>query len=313
MQRSVWMISTVLLSTTLAASATSPITQTVDSRIKTQSVAPEYSSLTHANSDGDPLSTLRSDPQCVDEAAFLRNMTTALVLAGNSNVASDRAQHHMRLLTHSFFEDQLQAMEDADEGDLVLQAALSKRWAGCNLAGYPLHPEHKKRMVLWLRTAASREDAEAMVHVATLTALGDGIDQNYRRAFELQMGTKDERRLGIDFTEMYGLEGKAAAKHSDATQRLAAYTFAFEELLSYQLDNMAVRLVPRAGKFEFGFALSPCGSSASIDMENTDPEFDMVLLQNLLQATVDHLPSVEVSCELQTLEVNNTVIVTRLH
>ena len=309
MQRAIWIIVALLMSTTLAAAAESPI--------KTPSLSPESSSLLHVSSVSDnesnPLSTLRSDPQCIDEAAFLLNLTTALVRAGNDNVASDPSQQTMRLLTHSFFEDQLQELENADEGDLTLQAALSKRWAGCSLAGYPLDPEHKKRMLPWLQASADRGDTDAIVHWATLTALGDGVDQSYQSAFKLHIRTKDKRRLDIDFSQIYGLEGKAAAKHSDATQRLAAYTFAFEELLSYQLDNMAVRLVPRAGKFEFGFTLSPCGSYASIDMENTDPEFDMVLLQSLLQASVDRLLSVEVSCELQTLEVNNTVIVTRLH
>ncbi len=307
MRQCIWVIAALLLSSTLAATAKSPI--------KTPPFSPDSSSSLNASShsEDNPLSNLRSDPQCIDEATFLLNLTTTLVSIGNENVAGDSAQHAMRLLMHSFFEDKLQEVENADEGDLALQAVLSKRWAGCRLAGYSLAPEHNKRMIPWLQASADRGDTDAIVHLATLTALGDGVDQSYQSAFKFHMRTKDKRRLDIDFTQIYGLEGKAAAKHSDATQRLAAYTFAFEELLSYQLDNMAVGLVPRAGKFEFGFALSPCGSSASINMENTDPEFDMALLQNLLQAAVDHLPSVEVSCELQTLEVNNTVIVTRLH
>lgn len=306
MRRGLWTTVAVLLSATLAVAAKSPV--------KTPSLSSEPMSPPHASdSDGNVLLNLRSDPQCIGEAAFLLNMTTALVRTGNDNVANDPSQQAMRQLSHSFFEDQLQEIEDADEGNLALQAALSKRWAGCSLAGYALDAQHKKRMLPWLQASADRDDTEALVHLATLTAVGYGVDQSYPRAYKLYAQAKDKRRMEIDFTSFYGLEGKAARAHSDITQRLAAYTFAFEELLSYRLDNAAVKLVPRAGKFEFGFTLSPCRSSASIDLENTDPEFDMDLLQSLLQASVDHLPSIQVSCELQTLEVNNTVIVTRLH
>jgi hypothetical protein len=301
-----WTIAAVLLSATLTVAAKSPV--------RTPSLSSESTSPLDANdSDGNVLLNLWSDPQCIDEAAFLLNMTTALVHAGNDNVANDPSQQAMRQLSHSFFEDQLQEIEDADEGNLALQAALSKRWAGCSLAGYTLDAQHKTRMLTWLQASADRDDTEALVHLATLTALGSGVDQSYPRAYKLYMQTKDKRRMEVDFTRFYDLEGKAARAQSDITQRLAAYTFAYEELLSYRLDNTAVKLVPHAGKFEFGFTLSPCRSYASIDMENTDPEFDMDLLQSLLQASVDHLPSIEVSCELQTLEINNTVLVTRLH
>ena len=236
-----------------------------------------------------------ANPNCMDQQQFLEDFKTRL---GDS--ATTQADTELARLMHSFFEDQQQELAEVLEGDRATGRELARKWAECALGGFALSPMQEEIMVQGLSDAASAGDKRAMPLLATMLAIGQGVEQDYEKSFELFQRARDPHFRKQDMKEAYAMERVRGVSQRDARKRLAAYSFAFEQLFSYLADAHTRDLTGHIGESRFALSLNPCDSSGSVDAEKTDASFDQALLQRIVDEAVSRLPAVGVGCDVQS-------------
>ena len=236
------------------------------------------------------------NPDCMEQEQFLGELDSSLGPASNTAHVEEAMLRSM----HSFFEDQQQMLASAMEGDHDAGQRLARKWAECGLSGFSLSGLQLEIVVQGLHEAVLAGDTQAMLLLATLFATGQGVDQDYLKSFDLFTRARDAHLRGQDMKDAYAMKRVRGISQRDARKRLAAYSFAFEQLFSHLADAHTQDLVSRLGSSKFTLRLDPCKSRGTVDSEGTHASFDRALLQRLVDQAVSRLPAPGVDCDVQT-------------
>ncbi len=238
------------------------------------------------------------NPDCMEQAQFFDELESRLRPA--ANVSQANVQQAMLRSMHAFFENQQQVLASVMEGDQDAGQRLARKWAECALSGFTLSGLQLEIVVQGLHGAVLTGDRQAMLLLATLLATGQGVDQDYLKSFDLFTRARDAHLRGQDMKDAYAMKRVRGISQRDARKRLAAYSFAFEQLFSHLADAHTQDLVSRIGESKFMLRLDPCKSSGTVDSEATHASFDQPLLQRLVDQAVSQLPAPGVDCDVQT-------------
>ena len=236
------------------------------------------------------------NPDCMEQEQFFGELDSRLGPASNTAHVEEAMLRSM----HSLFEDQQQMLASAMEGDHEAGQRLARKWAECGLSGFSLSGLQLEIVVQGLHEAVLAGDTQAMLLLATLLATGQGVDQDYLKSFDLFTRARDAHLRGQDMKDAYAMKRVRGISQRDARKRLAAYSFAFEQLFSHLADAHTQDLVSRLGSSKFTLRLDPCKSRGTVDSEGTHASFDRALLQRLVDQAVSRLPAPGVDCDVQT-------------
>ncbi len=241
------------------------------------------------------------NPDCMEQAQFFGELNSRLGPASNpAYVGQANVEQAMLRSMHSFFEDQQQMLASAMEGDHDAGQRLARKWAECALSGFTLSGLQREIVVQGLHEAVLAGDTQAMRLLATLLATGQGVEQDYLKSFDLFTRARDAHLRKQDMKDAYAMKRVRGISQRDARKRLAAYSFAFEQLFSHLADAHTQDLVSRIGESKFMLRLDPCNSRGTVDSEATHAAFDRALLQRIVDQAVSQLPAPGVDCDVQT-------------
>ncbi|MEP6906769.1 MAG: SEL1-like repeat protein [Pseudoxanthomonas sp.] len=237
------------------------------------------------------------NPDCMEQEQFFGELNARL----GSAAGTPRVDQAMERLMYSFFEDQRQVLAQVMEGDQEAGQVLARKWAACALSGFSLSDLQVEIMVQGLHDAVQAGNKEAMLLLATLMATGQGVGQDYLKSFDLFTRARDEHLRDQDMKDAYAMKRVRGTSQRDARKRLAAYSFAFEQLFSHLADAHTQDLTSHIGESRFALQLNPCESSGTVNQEATDASFDPVLLQRIVNQAISRLPELGVGCDVQTV------------
>lgn len=236
------------------------------------------------------------NPDCMDQEQFFHEFRARLGPVANAQ----RVEQAMTRSMHSFFEDQQQVVAEIMEGDRDAGRGQALKWAECALSGFALSGLQVEIMVQGLQDAVVAGDRRAMLLLATLLATGQGVDQDYLRSYGMFTRSRDAHLREQDMKDAYAMERVRGVSQREARKRLAAYSFAFEQLFSHLADAHTQDLAGRTGESRFALRLNPCASTGEVDPGGTDASFDQALLQRIIDQAVSRLPALGVGCDVQT-------------